>query len=81
VAKSVNLEDIFLTQRWHRSYAEALLNSNPINLPVLIAQAERAVLERYLELSVTPSLTGDLVDLGHAVDVLAKLRTASHGIS
>ena len=81
LAKNIKLEDLFVTQPWHRPYAEALLNNNPINLPVLIAQAEDAILERYLELSITPSGTDELADLGHATDALIILKTASRSVS
>jgi hypothetical protein len=81
LAKNIDLEDFFVTQRWHRPYAEALLNSNPMNLPVLIAQAEHAIRERYVELSITPSPTDELVDLRHAVEALAQLKAASHSVS
>jgi len=77
LAKNIKLEDLFVAQSWHRPYAQALLNSNPINLPVLIAQAEDAIRDRYLELSITPLPTDELVDLGHAVDALTHLKKAS----
>jgi len=71
---NITLEDLFVTQGWHRPYAMALLNSNPSNLPELIATAERAILDRYLELDPVP--TDELVDLGHAVEALSQLKKA-----
>jgi len=77
MSKNIRLEDLFVTQPWHRPYAEALLDSDPINLPALIAQAEDAIRSRYVELSITPSPTDELVDLGHAVNALDQLKKAS----
>jgi|SRR5271163_3156108 len=76
LAKSVKLEDLFVTQPWHRPYAETLLNTNASNLAELIDKAERAILDRYLELARNPSPTDELVDLGHAVDALGQLKKA-----
>ena len=72
--KNVKLEDLFVTQRWHRPYAEALLAKNPADLPSLITVAERSILDRYLELHLAPVDTDELVDLGHAVEALAQLK-------
>ncbi len=73
---NVALEDLFVTQSWHRPYAMALLNSDSANLPELIATAERAILDRYLELELDPVPTDELVDLGHAVEALSQLKKA-----
>jgi hypothetical protein len=68
------LKSLFFTQQWHRPYAEALLESDPAKLPGLVAVAEQAILNRYLELTASASTTDERVDLGHAVDALAQLR-------
>jgi hypothetical protein len=75
--KDIPLEDLFVTQSWHKPYAMALLNSNPANLPELIATAERAILDRYLELELDPVPTDELIDLGHAVEALSQLKKAT----
>ncbi len=75
--KSIKLEDLFVTQSWHRPYAEALLETDPSNLPYLIAAAERAVMDRYLELELAPVPTDELVDLGHAIEALAQIKSTT----
>ena len=76
-ARSVNLEDLFVTQTWHRPYAEALLETDPSNLPYLIAAAERAIMDRYLQLEIAPVPTDELVDLGHAIEALSQIKRAN----
>jgi len=73
VPKKVDLRDFFVTQSWHRPYAEALLESDPEKLPALIADAERAILSRYIELSAFPEPTDEVLDLQHAVFALSQL--------
>jgi hypothetical protein len=75
--KNLKLEDLFVTQSWHRPYAEALLETDPSNLPYLIAAAERAILDRYLELELAPVPTDELVDLGHAIEALSQIKSAT----
>jgi hypothetical protein len=75
--KSIKLEDLFVTQSWHRPYAEALLETDPSNLPYLIAAAERAIMDRYLQLELAPVPTDELVDLGHAIEALSQIKKAT----
>jgi hypothetical protein len=74
IAKNVKLEDLFVTQLWHRPYAEALLETDPCNLPALVASAERAILDRYLELGPASGPSDELVDLAHAVEALSQIK-------
>lgn len=76
--KNINLEELFVTQCWHRPYAEALMETDEASLPALIAVAERAILERYLELQLVPVPTDELDDLGHAVEALSQLKKCEH---
>ena len=77
LSKNIKLEDLFVTQSWHRPYAEALLETDPSNLPYLIAAAERAILDRYWELEIAPVPTDELVDLGHAIEALSQIKSAT----
>jgi hypothetical protein len=43
-------KDFFTSESWHRPYTEALLETGPIELRARIAEAERAIFVRYLEL-------------------------------
>ncbi len=72
------IKDYFTPQPWHLPYAEALLSSNPAELPSLIADAERAIFSRYLEICspdcrVHPVECSDLLA---AIDALINLRSS-----
>lgn len=69
------LNHLFFMQQWHRPYAEALLEDDSTKLPELIAAAERAILTRYLQLNASKIPTDERLDLRHAVDALAQLKT------
>jgi len=77
LTNDIKLEDLFVTQSWHRPYAMALLNAKPSNLSALIATAERAILDRYMELELDPAPTDELIDLGHAVEALSQIKKAT----
>jgi hypothetical protein len=68
------LESMFVTQSWHRPYAEALMETDPAELPSLIALAERAILTRYRELKALQVSSDELVDLRHAIEALSQLK-------
>jgi hypothetical protein len=67
----------FLTQKWHRPYAEALLEADACKLRALISEAERAIFARYLELHAAPGVTDESLDLQHAVHALSELKRAN----
>jgi hypothetical protein len=73
VRKSVAIDELFVTRKWHRSYAEALLETDVAKLPVLIAAAGEAILARYAELVVVPIPADEILDLQHAVVALSQL--------
>jgi hypothetical protein len=73
----MEIKEFFVIQNWHRPYAEALLEAGSAELPALIAVAEREILTRYLELSVSPVRTYESLDLLHAVDALSQLKKAN----
>ncbi len=82
VRERLALNELFVTRKWHRSYAEALLETDGAKLPALIAAAGEAILVRYAELAVSPVSTDEIVDLQHAVAALSQLseHTAAGGI-
>ncbi|MGB2628554.1 MAG: hypothetical protein WAK20_17345 [Candidatus Acidiferrum sp.] len=45
-------KNFLATEKWHRPYANALMEKDPAKLAPLVAQAEHAIFDRYLELSV-----------------------------
>jgi hypothetical protein len=62
-------------QEWHRPYAEALMCWNSAELYSAITRAQRAVLNRYLEmLAASKSEPEEAADLTNAVDVLQALK-------
>ena len=67
---------MFVIQRWHRHYAEALIETDPAKLLVIIAQAEEAILARSLELSGSQASTEETLDLREATKVLEQIRSA-----
>jgi hypothetical protein len=67
-------QGMFVSQGWHRLYAEALIDSNLVILPKGIALAEQAVFIRFLELFVAKSETEEVFDLRTAIRVLAQIK-------
>jgi hypothetical protein len=69
-SQELTLEERFFEQRWHRPYAEALLESDSAKKSRLIAAAEKAILDRYVEIAAAE----EGVDLRHALEALAELK-------
>jgi hypothetical protein len=69
------------SEGWHRPYAEALMETELAKLPPLIAEAERAIFDRYLELRITPAAAEHSIDLENAVYYLSQLKKANRSAS
>jgi hypothetical protein len=69
----------FVAQNWHKPYAEALIETDPANLSVLIAEAVQAILGRYLQLADSPTAMEETLDLLNAADALYQIRNAICG--
>lgn len=54
VDRALKLNDFFISEKWHRPYAEALRETDATKLPTLIAEAEDAIFDRHLELCTSP---------------------------
>jgi hypothetical protein len=65
------------SERWHRPYAEVLMETEPAKLPPLIAEAEREIFDRYLRLRITPAAAEHSIDLENAVYYLSQLKKAN----
>jgi hypothetical protein len=67
------IKAMFVTQDWHKSYGEALLEANPAKRPHAIALAEQGILDRYLEplFRLPPD---ESLDLMNALDALSRLK-------
>jgi hypothetical protein len=72
----VELKEYFVSKEWHRPYVEALRETDGGKLGVLIAQAERAILGRFLELLVLPDPSGEILDLQDAAYAITQLKEA-----
>ena len=70
----LELNGVLVSEKWHRPYAEALIEADPANSKRLIAVAKRAIFTRYLELSVSPGSQDQYHDLRQAVNVLSELK-------
>ena len=67
-------KNFFVSENWHRPYAHALMETDPLRLVPLIVEAEHAIFNRYLELCASPGPIEHSRDLQNAVDVLIDRR-------
>jgi hypothetical protein len=68
------LKDYLVPRTWHKPYAEALLESDPSKMTALILVAERAILNRSVEIQTFPTPIEESHDLKSALQVLSRLR-------
>ena len=73
----VEFKDYSVSHEWHRPYVEALFETDEAKLGALIVGAERAIVERFLELSVASVETDEILDLQNAADVITEFKKAS----
>ena len=71
--KEFAIPDRFACQRWHRPYAEALIEKDPARRARLIVEARQEILQRYLELFQMPAPTEETRDLWNAAVALSEL--------
>jgi hypothetical protein len=67
-------KDFFTSEKWHRPYAETLLETDPTKLRARIAEAEHAIFVRYLELCISPGSQEQSLDLERAISALLELK-------
>jgi hypothetical protein len=75
--RKVKIKDYSVSQEWHRPYVEALFETEEAILGTLIAQAERAIVGRFLELLFSSAETDETLDLQNAAYALTELKKAS----
>jgi hypothetical protein len=63
-----------MAEKWHRPYAKALMENDPEKRRAWIAEAEKSILARYLELQSTPGLEIQFCDLQRATEELKRLK-------
>lgn len=66
--------DFLVSEKWHKPYAEALLETDPLKVVTLISEAEHEILRRFLEFHQSPGSKEQNLDLRRAVDTLVTLR-------
>ena len=66
--------NFFVSEKWHRPYAEALQETDVTKLLTLIADAEDEIFDRHLELCISPASMEQSLDLQQAISVLAQLK-------
>lgn len=76
-ARELVPKNFFVSENWHRPYADALMETNPVRLAPLIKEAEHAIFDRYLELCVSPGPIEHSRDLQNAVDVPIQLKNVT----
>jgi hypothetical protein len=62
------------SEKWHKPYAEALLETDPIKVITFISEAEHEILRRFLEFHQSPGSKEQNLDLSRAVATLVALR-------
>jgi len=75
--RKVKIKDYSVSQGWHRPYVEAMFETDEAILETLIAQAERAIVGRFLELLISSVETDETLDLQNAAYVVTELKKAS----
>lgn len=73
-ANRVKIKDYSVSQEWHRPYVEAFLETDGTKLAALIAEAERVIVGRFLELLISSVETDEFVDLQSAAYALTQLK-------
>ncbi len=74
VNRVLALNNFFVSEKWHRPYAEALQETDVTKSLTLIAEAEDAIFDRHLELCISPGSMEQSLDLQQAISVLAQLK-------
>jgi hypothetical protein len=72
IVETKTISSFLLIPRWHKPYAEALMETDPAKLPTTINLAEQAILARYFD--VSPISIEETHDLQNAVDALSDLK-------
>lgn len=64
-----------LSEKWHRPYGMALMETDPDKRTIWIAEAEKAIIVRYLQLQSSGALDAQFRDLRRATDELRRLKS------
>ena len=75
--RKVKIKDYSVAKEWHRPYVEALFETDDGRREALIAEAERAIVDRFLELLIASVETDEILDLQNAAHAITELKKAS----
>ena len=75
--RTLKIKDYSVSRQWHRPYIEALFEPDEAMLGGLIAEAERAIVGRFLQLLIASVETDETLDLHNAAYVITELKKAS----
>ena len=75
--RTLKIKDYSVSRQWHRPYIEALFEPDEAMLGALIAEAERAIVGRFLQLLIASVETDETLDLHNAAYVITELKKAS----
>lgn len=75
--KEFGLQDCFVSKEWHGPYVEAVCGTDEAKREELIAEAERAIVNRFLELAGSAVETDEILDLENAAYAITELKNAS----
>ena len=71
-----HFKDYSVSQEWHRLYVEAFFGTDEPKRRAIIAEAERAIVDRFLELLVSSVETDEILDLQNAAYAITELKKA-----
>lgn len=60
--KKFGLQDYFVSKEWHGPYVEAVCGTDEVRREAIIAEAERAIVSRFLERLVSAVETDEILD-------------------
>jgi hypothetical protein len=75
--KKFGLQDYFVSKEWRGPYVEAVCGTDEVKREAIIAEAERAIAGRFLELLVSAVETDEILDLQSAAYAITELKKAS----
>ena len=75
--KKFGLQDYFVCKEWHGPYVKAVCGTDEVKREAIVAEAERAIVDRFLELIVSAVETDEILDLQSAAYAITQLKIAS----
>ncbi len=75
--KKFRLQDYFVSKQWHGPYVEAVCGTDEVKREAIIAEAELAIVGRFLELLGSAVETDEILDLHSAAYAITQLKKAS----